>query len=141
LSSVENEWLCARIAAAYGLSVANCEIGEFGSQKVLIVERFDRQLHSSGRYWLRLMQEDFAQATGTPWFKKYESDGGPGVLQIAEILRASSEVRRDIQTLFKAQLLSYCWRPPTVTPRISAGSLRVGNSSLPRSMTCCRRGR
>jgi serine/threonine-protein kinase HipA len=104
-SSVENEWLCARIAAAYGLSVANCEIGEFGSQKVLIVERFDRQLHSSGRYWLRLMQEDFAQATGTPGFKKYESDGGPGVLQLAEILRASSEVRRDIETLFKAQLL------------------------------------
>ncbi len=29
-TSVENEWLCARVAAAYGLPVAGCEIGEFG---------------------------------------------------------------------------------------------------------------
>jgi len=65
-TSVENEWLCARILRAYGLPVANCEIGRFGSQKVLVVERFDRQLHSSGKYWLRLVQEDFCQATATP---------------------------------------------------------------------------
>ena len=43
-TSVENEWLCARIVAAYGIPVANCEIGEFGASKVLIVERFDRVL-------------------------------------------------------------------------------------------------
>ncbi len=106
-TSVENEWLCAVIAAAFGLPVAGCEVAEFGPQKVLIVERFDRQLHSSGRYWLRLMQEDFAQATGTPWYKKYQADGGPGVLQLAEILRASTDAKRDIGTLFKAQLLFY----------------------------------
>ena len=41
-TSVENEWLCARIVAAFGIPVANCEIGEFGAHKVLIVERFDR---------------------------------------------------------------------------------------------------
>ena len=34
--SVENEWLCARILGAYGLPIANCVIGQFGSQKVLI---------------------------------------------------------------------------------------------------------
>ena len=58
-TSVENEWLCARIVAAFGIPVASCEIGEFGENKVLVVERFDRALHSSGKYWLRLMQEDF----------------------------------------------------------------------------------
>jgi len=31
----------------------------FGSGKALVVTRFDRVLHSSGRYWLRLPQEDF----------------------------------------------------------------------------------
>ena len=76
-TSVENEWLCARIVAAFGLPIANCEIDEFGTHKVLMVERFDRTLHSSGKYWLRLMQEDFAQATGTPWHRKYQADGGP----------------------------------------------------------------
>jgi serine/threonine-protein kinase HipA len=104
-TSVENEWLCARIVAAFGIPVASCDIGEFGTHKVLIVERFDRVLHSSGKYWLRLMQEDFCQATGTPWHRKYQSDGGPGILDLARILRGSQESQRDLETLFRAQLL------------------------------------
>jgi serine/threonine-protein kinase HipA len=106
-TSVENEWLCARIVAAYGIPVANCEIGEFGAHKALIVERFDRQLHSSGKYWLRLMQEDFAQATGTPWHHKYQADGGPGLTALATILRGSIEAQRDLETLYRAQILFY----------------------------------
>ena len=104
-TSVENEWLCSRIAAAYGLPVANCEIGEFGATKALIVERFDRTLHSSGKFWLRLMQEDFCQATGTPWHRKYQADGGPGLIEIARILRGSQVSQRDQETIFRAQLL------------------------------------
>ena len=106
-TSVENEWLCARLAAAFDLPVASCEIGEFGQGKVLIVERFDRQLHSSGKYWLRLMQEDFAQATGTPWQHKYQADGGPGLLDLARVLRGSAEAAGDLATLFRSQLLFY----------------------------------
>jgi serine/threonine-protein kinase HipA len=106
-TSVENEWLCARIVAAFGLPVANCDIGQFGTSKVLIVERFDRELHASGRYWLRLMQEDFCQATATPNTRKYQADGGPGVVEIARILRGSIEAQRDLETLFRAQLLFY----------------------------------
>ena len=104
-TSVENEWLCARILRAYGLPVASCEIGRFGSQKVLIVERFDRQLHSSGKYWLRLVQEDFCQVTATPSAMKYESDGGPGLLDISRILRGSVNRDADLTCLLKAQLL------------------------------------
>ena len=104
-TSVENEWLCARIVAAFGIPVANCEIGEFGPQKALIVERFDRTLHSSGKYWLRLMQEDFCQATGTPWHRKYQADGGPGLVDMARILRGSQESQRDMEAVFRAQLL------------------------------------
>ncbi|HEX6396566.1 MAG TPA: type II toxin-antitoxin system HipA family toxin [Steroidobacteraceae bacterium] len=106
-TSVENEWLCAQIAAAFGLPIARCEIGEFGPGKVVIVERFDRQLHSSGKFWLRLMQEDFAQATGTPWQYKYQADGGPGVLDLARLLRGSAEASSDLTTLFRSQLLFY----------------------------------
>lgn len=104
-TSVENEWLCARILRAYGLPVARCDIGRFGSQKVLVVERFDRQLHSSGKYWLRLVQEDFCQATATPSSMKYERDGGPGMLEIARILRGSVNRDHDLACLLKAQLL------------------------------------
>jgi serine/threonine-protein kinase HipA len=104
-TSVENEWLCARIFAAFGIPIADCAIEEFGTHKVLVVERFDRALHSSGKYWLRLMQEDFAQATGTPWHRKYQADGGPGLVKIARMLRGSQESQRDLTTLFRAQIL------------------------------------
>ena len=103
--SVENEWLCARILGAYGLPIASCDIGQFGSQKVLIVERFDRQFHSSGKYWLRLVQEDFCQATATPSSAKYERDGGPGVIEISRILRNSANRDPDLSCLLKAQIL------------------------------------
>jgi serine/threonine-protein kinase HipA len=72
---------------------------------VLIVERFDRALHSSGKYWLRLMQEDMCQATSTPSHRKYEADGGPGIMNIARILQTSVNRDADLLCLFKAQLL------------------------------------
>lgn len=104
-SSVENEWLCSRILAAYGVPIAACKMDRFGEYKVLIVERFDRVLHSSGKYWLRLVQEDMCQATATPDYKKYEAEGGPGILDIARILQSSTQRDQDLTTLFKAQLL------------------------------------
>jgi serine/threonine-protein kinase HipA len=104
-TSVENEWLCARILRAYGLPVARSEIAQFGSQNVLVVERFDRRLHSSGKYWLRLVQEDFCQVTATPSSMKYERDGGPGLLEIARTLRGSVNRDGDLECLIKAQLL------------------------------------
>jgi len=104
-SSVENEWLCARLLADCGVPMAGCEIGHFGAQKALIVERFDRQLHPSGRYWLRLPQEDFCQATGTSPERKYEADGGPRLTDLATILQNSEARAQDLATLLRAQLL------------------------------------
>ena len=104
-TSVENEWLCSRILAAYDMPVAQCEMATFGLQKTLIVERFDRKLHASGQYWLRLVQEDFCQATGTPSSRKYEEHGGPGMKEIAGLLRGSLERDADLATLMKAQIL------------------------------------
>lgn len=57
-TSVENEWLCSRILHAFGLPVAPSQIASFDAQRCLIVERFDRKLHPSGTYWLRLPTED-----------------------------------------------------------------------------------
>jgi serine/threonine-protein kinase HipA len=111
-TSVENEWLCARILRAYGLPIARCDIGQFGSRKVLIVERFDRQFHSSGKYWLRLVQEDFCQATATPSSRKYERDGGPGAIEIAGILRNSVNRDQDLACLLKAQILFWLLAAP-----------------------------
>jgi len=46
-TSVDNEWLCLRLFKEYGLSAANAEIATFGSQRVLVVERFDRALSAN----------------------------------------------------------------------------------------------
>jgi serine/threonine-protein kinase HipA len=109
-TSVENEWLCAKVLHAYDIPVARCEIKEFGQQKCLVVERFDRKLHSSGAYWLRLPQEDFCQATGTPLHLKYEADGGPGMVDICKLLAHSEERDRDIRTFFKTHILFWMLR-------------------------------
>ena len=108
-SSVENEWLCSRLLMAYGLPVAFAEIGSFHGERCLIVQRFDRRLHASGTYWLRLPTEDCCQATATPAANKYENSGGPGMVAIAALLAQSSE-RSDLTTLFKAQVLFWMLR-------------------------------
>jgi serine/threonine-protein kinase HipA len=108
-SSVENEWLCSRLLMAYGLPVASTQMAQFNGERCLIVQRFDRRLHSSGAYWLRLPTEDCCQATSTPAASKYESSGGPGMVAIAELL-AQSSARSDLATFFKAQVLFWMLR-------------------------------
>ncbi|WP_372237301.1 HipA domain-containing protein [Burkholderia sp. SRS-W-2-2016] len=104
-TSVENEWLCSQIVAAYGLPVARCEIAQFDEQKVLIVERFDRRLSSDASWIVRLPQEDMCQATGTSALHKYESDGGPGIETIMGILAGSVRAASDRRNFFATQLV------------------------------------
>lgn len=103
--SVENEWLCSRVLAAFGVPVAESEILTFGEVKTLGVKRFDRKLHPSKKYWLRLPQEDFCQVTGRPSSAKYEHEGGPGLVEMSHILASSDSRETDLTTLMKAQLL------------------------------------
>ncbi|SMG59169.1 type II toxin-antitoxin system HipA family toxin [Paraburkholderia susongensis] len=111
-TSVENEWLCLQILRAYGLPVANTEVLRFGKQRVLAVERFDRQMHSSGQWLLRLPQEDFCQVYGVPSHRKYENEGGPGVRDLARILQQSVDARRDLETLLASQILFWMLAAP-----------------------------
>tara|TARA_B100000614_G_scaffold58487_1_gene51692 strand:+ start:70 stop:1389 length:1320 start_codon:yes stop_codon:yes gene_type:complete len=89
--SLENEWLCGKLLAEWGLPVAESRLELFGEQKALVVERFDRRVSTHADWIIRRPLEDFCQATATPPERKYESDGGPGILDIARILRASSD--------------------------------------------------
>lgn len=103
-SSVENEWLCMQLLRAFGLPVANTSIGRFEDGCALVVERFDRRLSEDGNWWVRLPQEDLCQTFGLPSSRKYESDGGPGIVQVMDLLRQSAEPG-DRETFFKAQIL------------------------------------
>ncbi|MGE4260954.1 type II toxin-antitoxin system HipA family toxin [Shewanella sp.] len=103
--SVENEFLCTQLAAAFGLDVPECSILKTGNIKALAVERFDRRLASDGQQLLRLPQEDFCQVLNVPPAKKYETHGGPGIKQIMDILRGSMTAEQDRYNFMKAQVL------------------------------------
>jgi serine/threonine-protein kinase HipA len=102
--SVENEYYCLKLAAAFGLPVANAEIATFGKTKALVIERFDRRWTKEGRL-LRIPQEDFCQALSVPPTLKYQSDGGPNLVTILDLLKGSDNPTRDQQIVLKAQIL------------------------------------
>lgn len=103
--SVENEWLCAQILGAFGLDTPYCQIAQFGEQKTLIVERFDREWR--GSELMRLPQEDCCQAMGLHPQMKYESDGGPGMVRIAQLLATSRGGLESVGRFLRAQVLFY----------------------------------
>jgi serine/threonine-protein kinase HipA len=104
-TSVENEWLCAQIAQEYGLEVAKCRMATFGQYKTLVVERFDRRLAPERTWYLRLPQEDICQATATPPALKYESDGGPGIGVVMDLLLGSERAAEDRRDFMRTQLV------------------------------------
>ena len=109
-TSVENEWLCSRLASAFGLRAAPCHIERFGRHKVLVVERFDRAL--LGSWWARLPQEDFCQVLGLPPGLKYENHGGPGMSAILDKLRGSVQAVDDREHFLASQLLFWMLAAP-----------------------------
>lgn len=100
--SVENEFFCMRLTKAFGLPVAAVAIEDFGDQRALVVERFDRQW--AGERLLRLPQEDFCQALSVASAFKYENHGGPGLLKMLDLLRGSDEVQQDRADFLKANV-------------------------------------
>jgi serine/threonine-protein kinase HipA len=102
--SVENEHLCLRIVDALGIPAAASEIVDFDDRRVLVVERFDR-LWTRDKRLLRIPQEDMCQALSVPPSRKYEADGGPGILRIAELLKGSDTPEQDRLMFLKAQVV------------------------------------
>ena len=99
--SVENEHFCLEIIGALGIEAAKTQMATFGKRRVLVVERFDRRWTADGRL-LRLPQEDCCQALSVPPTRKYQSDGGPGIEQILQLLRGSDEPLADQRFFLKA---------------------------------------
>lgn len=102
--SVENEHFCLRLMAAFGLPVARTEITTFAGTKALVIERFDRLRARDGRL-IRLPQEDCCQALSVPPTRKYQSEGGPGIVEICGLLQGSDEPQRDRANFLKATIL------------------------------------
>jgi serine/threonine-protein kinase HipA len=102
-SSVDNEWFCMRFLHYMDMDIAQADIMQFGSQKVLVVERFDRKIVPNNI--VRLPQEDMCQALGVFSGAKYEDKGGPGAQAIMDLLATSVNPTEDRYTFMKAQLI------------------------------------
>jgi serine/threonine-protein kinase HipA len=102
--SVENEYLCLKLTEAFGLPSARIAIADFKGNRVLVVERFDRLWTRDNRL-LRLPQEDCCQALSVPPTRKYESDGGPGMAAVLDLLKGSDEPEADRRFFLKAQII------------------------------------
>lgn len=102
--SVENEWLCHQLFAAFGIPVAACSMSSFAGQTVLVVDRFDRRRQAMGNGILRLPQEDLCQATATPRALKYEADGGPGIRRILDLLLGGERALEDREDFYRTQV-------------------------------------
>lgn len=100
-NSVENEFFCLKLTKALGLPSAEVAMVTFDDKRVLVVERFDRRWTQDGRL-LRLPQEDFCQALSVPPHLKYESDGGPGIPALLNLLKGSDTPEADQSVLIKA---------------------------------------
>jgi serine/threonine-protein kinase HipA len=103
-NSVENEYFCLNAIAALGIEAAQSQIMTFGERTVLVVERFDRRWTANERL-LRLPQEDCCQALSISPTRKYQSDGGPGIVQILQLLRGSDEPLVDQRSFLKANII------------------------------------
>jgi serine/threonine-protein kinase HipA len=93
------------MARRLGLAVAPTHYRVHDGTPYLIVERYDR--HEEAGVIRRLHQEDCAQALGLPPSLKYESDGGPELSEIAELLRRHTrDPVRDLERLRDWQLIN-----------------------------------
>ncbi len=79
-----NEHVCLSTAAALGLTAARSKVQDFAGESALVIRRYDRAV--IGNRMVRVHQEDMCQALGVSSTNKYQSDGGPGVEDMARAL-------------------------------------------------------
>lgn len=132
-----NEHLCLVAARNLGLDAARSHVIEFGGERAIVVERYDREVLDAGV--VRIHQEDFCQALGLSPADKYErgEDGsrgrGPGIVAMAELMRtvqSAHEWRLSAEHYVKA--LAYNWliyAPDAHAKNYSI--LLVGSEALP----------
>jgi serine/threonine-protein kinase HipA len=102
----ENEHFCLELGRALGLPVVDSRIMRFQDEVAIVVERYDRARTAAGLR--RVHQEDMCQALSIPPTRKYQSEGGPGIRDIVELLKTySTNAPEDVRTFLDA--IAYNW--------------------------------
>ena len=78
-----------------------------GATPVIVVERYDRFQDPADKKIKRLHQEDCCQALGVAPQKKYQSEGGPGIPEIMDLLKFSKAPDIDRDRFMRAQAFNF----------------------------------
>jgi serine/threonine-protein kinase HipA len=125
----ENEHFSLQLARSLGLIVPNSSVVRFQDEIAIVVERYDRA--RAGNRWVRIHQEDMCQALGLHPTRKYESDGGPGIQRIVELLREqSSSPEEDVQSFVDA--IAFNWLIAGTDAHAKNYSLLLGQNGVVR---------
>ncbi len=104
-NQLENEWLCLKIAEAFGLPVAHAHLLHFEDIQTLAIKRFDRKYSNDKSWLMRLPTEDMCQALGVPSHLKYTKDGGPNIKTMMRFLLGSANPIHDRDVFYCSQIL------------------------------------
>ncbi len=105
-ATVLNEAFCLRLGSRLGLDCATAVPRRVDGVEMLLVERYDRAEREGGT--VRLHQEDFCQALAVESSRKYESEGGPTLVDCADLLRGVSKTpASDLPRFLDAWALSF----------------------------------
>jgi serine/threonine-protein kinase HipA len=88
------EHVCLDAARRVGLPAAESRIMQFGDERAIVVERYDRQVRDG--IVSRFHQEDLCQALGRAPGEKYQVDGGPRPRDITDLFRRSMTRRASL---------------------------------------------
>lgn len=87
--TVENEYICLKVAEQIGIKVPKSEIRKVNGIKYFLIERYDRAVNNGKLK--RIHQEDFCQASNITSAFKYQVDGGVSYPDCFEILKKTSQ--------------------------------------------------
>ncbi len=100
------EYFLTQLADAIQLPTIKCYLKQTANHHFLLVERYDRQIITKDNIQ-RLHQEDFCQALGFGFGKKYQSDGGPTFYDCYKLIQnVSSNPIIDAENLLKWQIFN-----------------------------------
>ncbi len=104
--TVANEAFSLALGRRLGIPTTVATPRRVEGRQFLLVERYDRAAEPAGVR--RRHQEDFGQALGVPTQRKYQSEGGPGLVDLFALLRAAVAVpARDAPQLLSYVALSF----------------------------------
>jgi len=101
------EYFMTKLAEEIGMPVASIQLMKFEKHHYLLIERYDRLL-SEGKKITRIHQEDFCQALGISYNKKYQQEGGPSFVDCYNLLKeTSNQPIKDTENLLRWNIFNF----------------------------------